>query len=266
MKKTFNLAVASLSFMAASLFMGNEPVMAQDTLTTSSIKASSLTEEKLANNLYFGHVKSRDPITNLNAGRGMYHLTAEVRDKTAIRPNGYVSIDMERDDISFFPFLYWPVTDREATLTDAAQRKLQEYINKGGMIIFDIQSEAAERNGTLKRMLGNVNIGALEKADAKHTLNRSFYLFSKPEDHYYKGDVWVEQKEFDNPEAVTSVVIARANWAQAWAGISAAPGTKLHERALREGVNVVLHAMTGNYKQDLDHNRAVLEKMDLRKK
>ena len=267
LRRTFNTAITSIVLSSAFLLPSGNEASAQDrAMSTTSIRASSLSPDKLANNLYLAHVKSRDPITNMNTGRGLFHLTQQINEKTALNPKGFVSIDIENNDLSFYPVLYWPVTEREATLTDAAQRKLQDYINNGGMIIFDIQSEQAERQGTLKRMLGNVSIGALEKAEDEHTLNRTFYLFSKNEDHFHKGDTWVEQKEFDNPNAVSSIIIARAGWAQAWAGITTPLGSKQHERSLREGINMIMYSLTGNYKQDLDHNKAVLEKIDLRKK
>jgi hypothetical protein len=55
-----------------------------------------------------------------------------------------------------FPLLYWPITEGQATPSDAAYAKLNDFLRFGGMILFDTQdgqlgggegTEHAERDG-----------------------------------------------------------------------------------------------------------------------
>ena len=39
-----------------------------------------------------------------------------------------MAVDIERDEIAFFPFLYWPVTERPALPSDAAYERLNGYL------------------------------------------------------------------------------------------------------------------------------------------
>jgi hypothetical protein len=66
------------------------------------------------------------------------------------------------------------------------------------------------------------------------------------------------------------VVVGQADWAAAWAvdesGAFLAPigggsGWRQREMAYRFGVNLVMYAMTGNYKSDQVHVPALLERL-----
>src|SRR5471030_17505 len=76
------------------------------------------------------------------------------------------------------------------------------------------------------------------------------------------GTVWVEHDQDARNDGVSSVVVGSADWAGAWAidDISGQPlfslspgGERQREWAYRFGVNLVMYALTGNYKSDLVH-------------
>ena len=50
-----------------------------------------------------------------------------------------MAVDLETDDISLFPFLYWPITEGQAEPSDAAVARLNDFLRYGGMILFDTQ-------------------------------------------------------------------------------------------------------------------------------
>ena len=70
-------------------------------------------------------------------------------------------------------------------------------------------------------------------------------------------------------EIVSPVVVGRHDWAAAWARDAAGrplfavePGGDLQrEMAFRFGVNLVMYALTGNYKADQVHVPAILERL-----
>jgi hypothetical protein len=65
------------------------------------------------------------------------------------------------------------------------------------------------------------------------------------------------------------VVVGSADWAAAWAtdDIGAPmfpvgrPGDNQREMSIRFGINLVMYALTGNYKSDQVHAPAVLERL-----
>ena len=222
-------------------------------------------EADYANNLYLAYINSPQHNVNMEAKSGLENLSEYVSDKTTVAPKGVTGVNIENDDILFFPFIYWPITDNSEALSEEAQQKVQSYIDGGGVIIFDIQSTSAQRSMSLKRVLGDINLRALERVDEEHTLARTFYLVSDIEGENGTPAIWAEQQDMDNPESMSSVVISQRRWAAQWAANDVIAGTKEHEASLRIGVNMIMYGLTGNYKQDPDHNSAVLEKLDLLK-
>jgi len=83
------------------------------------------------------------------------------------------------------------------------------------------------------------------------------------------GKVWVEPAEDVVNDGVSNVIVGGNDWTGAWAvdgsGRSLYPvvpgGEPQREIAYRFGVNVVMYALTGNYKSDQVHVPAILERL-----
>ena len=171
----------------------------------------------------------------------------------------------------------------EATLT-----KIDAYMKQGGMIIFDtkdygqgVPSGFSLRNegGTpLQRLLGNLDIPRLEPVPEHHVLTKSFYLLRSFPGRWDGGQLWVEAeaprdsdqgRQARRVDGVSSILITSNDFAAAWArddrGQYLYPtvpgGERQREMALRTGVNIVMYAFTGNYKADLVHVPALLERL-----
>ena len=87
---------------------------------------------------------------------------------------------------------------------------------------------------------------------------------------YDQGPLWVESGAGDNAsDGVSSIIIGSNHYAAAWAVDRAGqplyaviPGTdRQREMAFRTGVNIVMYALTGNYKADQVHVPALLERL-----
>ena len=87
-------------------------------------------------------------------------------------------------------------------------------------------------------------------------LSRSFYLLHS----YAGGAVWTEAGTDGGDGRVSGVVIGGGDWASLWSGDRAVSPSQ-REQALRFGVNLVMYALTGTYKADQVHTRALLERM-----
>lgn len=220
---------------------------------------------------------------------GLTGLSRILNQRTAIEPVAPVAVDVETDELAFFPFLYWPISETQQVPSDAAYAKLNEYLRSGGMILFDTRDAnlggtlgAGTANGRmLQRLAAKLDIPPLEPAPLDHVLTRTFYLLQDFPGRYANNDIWVEAAAtveeveglpFRNlNDGVTPVVIGGNDWAAAWAvGPSGAPmfpvgrgsgGAQQREMAFRFGVNLIMHVMTGNYKSDQVHVPALLDRL-----
>jgi hypothetical protein len=134
----------------------------------------------------------------------------------------------------------------------------------------------------LQRIAAGLDIPPLEPVPADHVLTRTFYLLGDFPGRYQGGTVWVEAAPADAERAegmpfrnlndgVTPVVIGANDWAAAWAvdddGMPLLPvgrgstGERQREIALRFGINLIMHVLSGNYKSDQVHVPALLERL-----
>ena len=194
-----------------------------------------------------------------------------------------MGVDIEKDDLSFFPVLYWPVREDAEPLSDDTLAKIDAYMKQGGMIVFDTRDQERVAYGgsqgkALNRLIGRLDIPALEPVPGNHVLTRSFYLMNSFPGRWDGGSLWVEAEPTDETErsersrrtdGVSSVIITSNDFASAWALDEAnrplfpvVPGGEVQrEMAFRAGVNLVMYALTGNYKADQVHVPALLERL-----
>ena len=219
---------------------------------------------------------------------GLRGLARELHKRTTVysdipeggRPTDPIGIDIENDELAYFPLLYWPVTPEQSALSTRGKAQLAEYLRFGGMVLFDTRDRhpgtsslgggATEGELALQRLLEDIDVPPLMPASSAHALGKSFYLLDEFPGRYAGGRVWVSASEGeDGNKAVSPVVIGGHDWAAAWALnafdrplILPLPGReRQREMARRFGVNLVLYALTGNYKQDQVHLPILLERL-----
>ncbi len=220
---------------------------------------------------------------------GLTGLSRVLNSRTAIEPVAPVAVDVETDELAFFPFLYWPISEAQEIPSDEAYAKINQYMRSGGMILFDTRDAnlggalgAGTANGRmLQRLAAKLDVPPLEPAPLDHVLTRTFYLLQDFPGRFANTDIWVEAATvveevegmpFRNlNDGVTPVVIGANDWAAAWAvtdaGIPMFPvgrgsgGGQQREMAFRFGVNLIMHVMTGNYKSDQVHVPDLLERL-----
>ena len=230
------------------------------------------------------YVLSGDNSTDDISKAGLTYLSNIIRRRTAAEPGNPVGVNIERDELAFFPLLYWPVDRNQKDLSPAAIGKINTYIKQGGTILFDTQDQDRAIGGaqtpaaeTLQRLLANVDIPPLAPIDEEHVLTKSFYLLQTFPGRWYGGQLWVEaptrsddgQSAATSNDGVSSVIIGSNHFAGAWArdknGRPLLPvvpgGERQRELASRFGVNLVMYALTGNYKADQVHVPALLERL-----
>lgn len=235
------------------------------------------------------HVLTGDPQVDRIAAAGLRGLSVVLFQRTSVEPAEPIGVDIERDELAFFPFLYWPVTPDMPLPSEAAYARLNQYLRTGGMILFDTRdADLAAAGGTtpsgrrLQELARPLDIPPLEILPPDHVLTRTFYLLQDFPGRFAARELWVEAAPPDAEQVegmpfrnlndgVTPVVIGGNDWAAAWAmddrGNPLVPvgrgqsGERQRELAFRFGVNLVMHVLTGNYKSDQVHVPALLERL-----
>lgn len=214
---------------------------------------------RYANELHLAYIKSPDTRTNDNAHRGLMEVASGLVERTSVEPKGVVGLDVENDPLLFFPFIYWPVSEQTEDLSPAAQTKVQNYLNNGGVILFDVrdQSVGLAQSPALRRILSGLAIDPLTQVNKDHTLAKSHYLLSLIKGSGNGQNIWVEAPLSANGNRVSSVIISQENWSGAWRGLTHIKGSEGHKQAIRAGINMVLYALTGDYKADAIHTPTI---------
>ncbi|MGR3290256.1 MAG: DUF4159 domain-containing protein [Paracoccaceae bacterium] len=235
------------------------------------------------------HVITGNAKVDRVAQAGLRGLSDVLFARTSVEPANPIAIDLETDELSFFPFIYWPITTEQTPPSDQAYIRLNRYLRTGGMILFDTRDADVARFGTsspngrkLQQLARPLNIPELEPIPADHILTRTFYLLQDYPGRYASTDVWVEATPpgaeraegmpFRNlNDNVTPVVIGGNDWAAAWAvdevGNLLFPvgrgsgGDRQRELAYRFGINLIMYVLTGNYKSDQVHVPALLDRL-----
>jgi len=203
----------------------------------------------------------------------MSKLSRESTRRSAVEPSDPVGVNIETDEILFFPLLYWSVTEDAPALSETAADRITDYMNAGGLIVFDTRDGRRTDRQTphpgLMRLLEAVDVPALQIMPDDHVLGRTFYLLTEFPGRYPDAPIWVESNpEGSARDGVSSVIIGSADWSSAWAvdeqDRPLAPvegGPRQRELAIRFGVNMAMYALTGNYKADQVHVPAILERL-----
>ncbi|MGQ3361813.1 MAG: DUF4159 domain-containing protein, partial [Phreatobacter sp.] len=216
---------------------------------------------------------------------GLEGLTRFLSARTALEPAQPQGVDIARDELAFFPVLYWPVVAGAGEPAPQALLKLDAYMKQGGMVIFDTRDALTARPGqtspaqaTLRRILAGLDIPELEAVPRDHVLARAFFILREFPGRYTDGVTWVEaippasEEEQARParasDSVSPIVITSNDLASAWAidrqGNPLLPvqgEARQRELSFRFGVNLVMYALTGNYKTDQVHVPALLERL-----
>ena len=225
---------------------------------------------------FLGFIVTGDAVVDRISRAGLDGLAQIMRQRTAADIPGGLPVDPEQDELSFFPLIYWPMTATQPALSDAAVARINAYLGRGGMIIFDTRDQGQGGNdrvgpgvARLRELARGIDIPPLQPVNAKHVLSKSFYLLSDFPGRLTGGSLWVEAGDERRHDGVAGVVISSHDLAAAWAvdegGQPLVPlglgGEKQREMAYRTGVNLVMYVLTGNYKADQVHVPFILERL-----
>jgi hypothetical protein len=220
---------------------------------------------------------------------GLQGLTLFLAQRTALEAGDPVGIDPARDELAFYPLIYWPMVPGTTRPSREALEHIDTYMKNGGTVLFDTRDavEGGGGSGTvtpntqaLRTILSSLDIPDLEAVPRDHVLTKTFYLLKEFPGRFAGGQLWVEasapERDDDTQErpartgdGVSSIIISSNDLAGAWAlrpdGQAMLPMVasepRQREFAFRAGVNIVMYTLTGNYKADQVHVPALLERL-----
>ena len=220
---------------------------------------------------HLAYVITNVPEVDRTSAAGLRGLSLILNRRTAVEAAEPIGVDLAVDELSVFPLLYWPITRQQQPPSRRVVRRLNAYLANGGTILFDTRDEGgtAGGSGLLRRLAHELNIPPLVPVPPDHVLTKAFYLMQEFPGRWAGGTIWVEQPDSRVNDGVSAVIVGGNDWSGAWAIDDAGrpmnaivPGGELQrEMAYRFGVNLVMYALTGNYKADQVHVPAILERL-----
>ncbi|QPC91231.1 DUF4159 domain-containing protein [Mesorhizobium sp. INR15] len=218
---------------------------------------------------------------------GLEGLTRFLIEKTALEPGAPAGVDISKDELSFYPLIYWPIDPAAPMPTEAAIARVDAYMQQGGTVLFDTRDQFANGIGAdstspaterLRDILGNLNVPPLEPVPADHVLTKSFFILPEFPGRFNGSPLWVEASlDASNTEnrpvrtgdGVSPIMITANDFAGAWAVdengdalLPTVPNDPMQRiYAMRAGVNIMMYMLTGNYKSDQVHVPILLERL-----
>jgi hypothetical protein len=229
---------------------------------------------KAVRGTHLAYIMTGNPDVDLVSHAGLRGLSNVLAARTAVEPGDPIGVDVERDELSLFPLIYWPISTSQTLLSDKAIERVNRYMATGGTILFDTRDQNLEGGSSankqmLRALARGLSLPPLEPVPDGHVLTKSFYLLIDFPGRWDGGLLWVERGGSAERDQVSRVITGSNNWAAAWAvDIAGRPqfavvpgGEAQRELAFRVGVNLVMYVMTGNYKSDQVHAKHILERV-----
>jgi hypothetical protein len=285
------LAVSALSTAPSSIRaqgnpQGKPPANAQaNTPANDEFAQRSVSQTRLA------YVVTGNADVDSIVKAGMSGLTLFLAQRTALEAGDPVGVDPSRDELAFFPLIYWPVVPGAPKPSQETLNRIDAYMKQGGTVLFDTRDAieappgdngASQTPGmlTLRNILSSLDVPELEPVPREHVMTKTFYLLRDFPGRFTSGQTWVEtlpREDDDEAESrpahggdgVSPIIITSNDLAGAWAlrpdgqpMLPVSPGEmRQREFAFRAGVNIVMYTLTGNYKADQVHAPALIERL-----
>ncbi len=245
---------------------------------------------KATQRTHLAYVITGDAEVDAVTKAGLQGLTLFLAQRTALEAGDPVGLDPARDELAFFPLIYWAVVPGRPKPPKTALERIDTYMKRGGTVLFDTRDAIDATPGTssenaapgmvaLRSILSSLDVPELEPVPRDHVLTKTFFLLRDFPGRFTSGQLWVEalpaesDDESNRParagDGVSSIMITSNDLAGAWAMrpdgqpmLPLVPGEpRQREFAFRAGVNIVMYALTGNYKADQVHIPALLERL-----
>ncbi|TIW51607.1 MAG: DUF4159 domain-containing protein, partial [Mesorhizobium sp.] len=272
---------AAVLVVLGSLFGHADLARADDSKPGDAQAVDDISKTRIA------YVITGEPGVDSISRAGLEGLTRFLIEKTALEPGPPAGVDIAKDELSFFPLIYWPIDESAPMPSQAAIARIDAYMQQGGTVLFDTRDQFSNGIGAgsaspaterLRDILANLNVPPLEPVPSDHVLTKSFFILPEFPGRFSGSPLWVEASlDASNTEnrpvrtgdGVSPIMITANDFAGAWAVDengdpmlpTVPPDPMQRVYALRAGVNIMMYMLTGNYKSDQVHVPVLLERL-----
>ncbi|WP_409360844.1 DUF4159 domain-containing protein [Bartonella heixiaziensis] len=241
---------------------------------------------KAAGATHLAYVITHNREIDTTSKSGLETLSQFIAERTMLSPSSVIALDLDKDELAFYPLIYWPIDPESPLPTQKSLEKINTFMKHGGTVLFDtrdqinanlnLEGAATPATQRLRTILKGLNIPTIEPASTDHVIARSFYIMPDFPGLYRGSHLWVESSSMNKKnknlsatgDNVSSLLITANNLAGAWAldekgtwKYPLIPNDPMQRLwAFRAGLNIVIYVLTGNYKADQVHVPALLER------
>ena len=250
---------------------------------------AQISDQAAALQTHLGYVLTGDADVDETTRLGLVRLGEALAQRTSANIAEPVGLNPARDELAFYPLDL--LADRRrppATALDRGRPYLRLYEERRhGRLRHPRRARRAAPGAPataetlwLRKLLSGVDVPELEPVPRDHVVTKTFYLLDSLVGRTDMGQTWVEALPPPDPndraarparagDSVSPIIITANDLAGAWAADDSGQplhplipgGPRQRELALRSGVNLVMYALTGNYKADQVHAKDLLERL-----
>ena len=196
---------------------------------------------------------------------GVERLAVEVRKRTSVQAAREVAfIDLEAAELFRYPFVILPVCRELPPLSDEDTRLLRRYLDVGGLLLVDNcqgRSDGSAARWIESQISRIYPQRPMNPLHSEHSLFRAFYLL----DRAY-GRTMETREVRGVSESGRTMIILQPNdmlgalMHDAFGNPVFQLASRHREMSRRQGVNLVLYALTLDYKEDQIHIPFILQR------
>lgn len=242
------------------------------TLISKTIIAKDISKDKISETK-IGYILTNNSLIDENSRNGLMQISKFVSKKTASILNKPEGINLQNQELFYYPLIYWPLINTNIKLSSEESKKINSFLKDGGLLLVDckLNFSTFDLDNCLAKFKDLVKISELSKFSKlgkNHGIAKSFYLIEN-----FPGvennEVFFSKVDSQFNDNAASVVLSNNNWSNAWAKdsnenfIFPLLDNSENQRitSIRFGINLVIYALTGNYKADQIHVPEILKRL-----
>jgi hypothetical protein len=226
------------------------------------------------------YIPGPDPATNQITADGLTTLSAEVSTHSSVDLAAPVAVSPGTDDLAFYPLIYWLITPQTPPPSAAACAALAAYMAHGGLLVIDQPGGDAGAPGSgagfapgaadaTAHATACLALPPLEPLTTVNVLAHSFFIIHGFPGRFAGAPILIANQAARDADGVTPLIMAQNDWVGAWAADGQGDpeqtpipgGDEQRSVSLRFGVNLVIYALTGDYKSDQNSAPALLDRL-----
>ncbi|MBT6600731.1 MAG: DUF4159 domain-containing protein [Nitrospina sp.] len=196
-------------------------------------------------------------------------LLSQIERRTSIETNrGLPHIALSDSNLYQYPLIYMAGGDEFEMFSAEELQRLRNYLSYGGFLFVDGSSSDANSKFdiSVRKMIGALFAQVpLKKIPRDHSIFRSFYLINRVSGRKQVSSYLEGISIKGRTVLVYSTNDLGGAWARGrlgeWTHDIIGGGRRQRQLAIRLGVNIVMYALTLDYKKDMVHLPIILERL-----